>query len=170
MKKLVVVLVALLVILLPRLVDAQEPTNNGTVPYTVWLSVVKGVEPPCSISEPTYWTIPYGVAVPASHRISYSVEGIESDFDRNFLGNIVVSDDITFENIVAQGGDIPSYFPNDILNFILIIDDQSSILMPGKDYYAQLQYNCRKHAGLEFYTSQTPIFMFTAEYILPEED
>ena len=41
MKKLVIVMIAVMVVMLPRLVDAQEPTDNGTVPpYVVWLPVV----------------------------------------------------------------------------------------------------------------------------------
>lgn len=49
MKKLMMAVLALLVVLLPRMVEGQEPSDNGTVPpYVVWLPVVYSQQPwPC---------------------------------------------------------------------------------------------------------------------------
>lgn len=137
MKKLVVMLVALLVILLPRLVDAQEPTNNGTVPYTVWLPVVRvELEGRCDINM-DYRSLS-DQAGGFYHIITFFMSN-EFESPEAFGGDeIAVASDIAFQDIIATGGDKDGYIIPGVFRILL----SGEKLIPGQTYYARLKYTC----------------------------
>ena len=132
MKKLVVALVTLLVMLLPRLVDAQEPSGNGTVPpHTVWLPVIESTDK-CSVSNGEY-IIYYNRQGDPFHAIHYRIERFE------FFGDstVVVARDTLLQDVVSEGG-VSGIIPGSMY-FTL---SPNGVLEIGQTYYARMTYTC----------------------------
>lgn len=142
MKKLMVAVLALLVVLLPRMVAGQEPTDNGTVPpYVVWLPVVKGNECPWEV-ESMYYFFGSPLSSPHYHILVVNNDSaLWSDFPFP-EGEYILSTNPDMNNIVSQG---VLYRVEILGGFSAALS--SDALKQGETYYWKARFVCTISSG-----------------------
>lgn len=139
MKKAMSVLALLLLLALPRMVEAQEPSDNGTVPYSLWLPVVEMHWCPYRVSEMWYTPRLSGSQPsPEAHYFGLHVSDVSIP-ERNLVGRMSVALDANMQNVLYSLR-MGQYFT------ALSAQLEQNELNIGQTYYWQAQIVCENGA------------------------
>lgn len=139
MKKALYALALLTVLLLPGMGQAQEPSDNGTVPpYTLWLPMAGIAGCPYEASN-TYYSFSYvKPTFEYVHKFYTSSEPEQNFHETGTVGEIVISRDAAGQQVVRQ---IDMEITGEVME-VLWAWLPKSVLEEGSDYYWKLRFVC----------------------------